>query len=196
MSRKFSKLIIDKEKCVAKFEDDKIYKCEYNNNCYKECRSRSHSIVNDENNNSLNTTNNGDTIISYDNLNILESTINIIPNKDNYNNTQIYNMIIDNIIKGYSPKNEKSKIIEGIEKVIFQLTTSKNELELLKNNSSDNYNLSIIDLGEYEKILRQRYNIADEDFMIYLKQMNLTNRESEKNVQLEVYEPYNKTKLY
>ena len=32
--------------------------------------------------------------------------------------------------------------------------------------------------------------------MIYLKQMNLTNRESEKNVQLEVYEPYNKTKLY
>ena len=80
--------------------------------------------------------------------------------------------------------------------MIFQLTTSKNELELLKNNSTDNYNLSIIDLGEYEKILRQRYNIADEDFMIYLKQMNLTNRESEKNVQLEVYEPYNKTKLY
>ena len=144
----------------------------------------------------MKTTNNGDTIISYDNLKILESTINIIPNKDNYNNTQIYNMIIDNIIKGYSPKNEKSKIIEVIEKVIFQLTTSKNELELLKNNSSDNYNLSIIDLGEYEKILRQRYNIADEDFMIYLKQMNLTNRESEKNVQLEVYEPYNKTKLY
>ena len=68
-------------------------------------------------------------------------------------------------------------------------------MELLNSNSSDNYNLSIIDLGECENILREKYKISEEDFMIYLKQINLTDKESEKNVQLEVYEPYNKTKL-
>jgi len=179
----YNKLIIAKNKCIDDCNKDNIYKYEYKNICYEKEQEN------------LETTFIEDKIIISESPNIFESTTNIYQNTDKYNNIEIYNNIVDNIIKEYSPNSEKSKIINGEENIIYQLTTSKNELELLNGNSSDNYNLSIIDLGECEKILRQKYNIADEDFMIYLKQINLTDKESEKNVQLEVYEPYNKTKL-
>ena len=48
-------IIKDKKKCVAKCEDDNIYKYEHNNKCYKECPSGSYSLFNDENNNCLTT---------------------------------------------------------------------------------------------------------------------------------------------
>ena len=66
----------------------------------------------------------------------------------------------------------------------------------MKNNDLlDNYNLSIIDLGECESILKEEYDLNDNDILIYLKQEKLASKSSEKDVQFEVFEPYNKTKL-
>ena len=95
----------------------------------------------------------------------------------------------------YLNKSDKIQLIEG-ENVIYQITTEKKELELLKNDDlSDNYTLSIIDLGQCESILKRIYNLDDNDTLIYLKQERLSDKSSEKEIQFEVFEPYNMTKL-
>ena len=53
----------------------------------------------------------------------------------------------------------------------------------------------MIDLGTCEKLLKAEYDMKDNIPLIILKFEKLTNIASEKNVQFEIYEPYNKTKL-
>ena len=80
----------------------------------------------------------------------------------------------------YSNRSDKIQLIEG-DNVIYQITTEKKELELLKNDDlSDNYTLSIIDLGQCESILKGIYNLDDNDTLIYLKQERLSDKSSEK----------------
>ena len=121
----------------------------------------------------------------------------ILPNMENINNNEeIHDIIVDNLLRSYSGIGGLNQIIEGKEKIIYQLTNSENELNLLKNKSLNNNNLSIIDLGECEDILRKEYHINQNDSLIILKQENISKtKSSEKNVQFEVYEPYNKRKL-
>ena len=78
---------------------------------------------------------------------------------------------------------------------IFQITNSKKELELLKNKSNNIYNISIIDLGECETILKTKYNISENDSLIFIKNEIKSNKVSEKNIKFDVYNPYNKQKL-
>ena len=68
-------------------------------------------------------------------------------------------------------------------------------METLNNNSLNNNNLSIIDLGNCETILKEKYNLNENDNLIILKKEKKTNKAFEKEVQLEIYEPYNRTKL-
>ena len=112
------------------------------------------------------------------------------------NNTEIYNLLLNNILSMYKGDNQKSFVFEGQDDIIFQVTSAEKELELLMNsNLSENYNLSIIDFTECEKILKEKYNIAEKDSLIFIKQEKITDKESEKNIQYECFEPYNKTKL-
>ena len=115
--------------------------------------------------------------------------------KEIYNDTEIYTIVSEKLLFDYSSEDSESKIIEG-NNIIFQITTGKNELELLNNyNSSNNYSLSILDLGDCETILKKRYNINENDSLIFIKQEQLNGKASEKNIQYNVYEPYNKTEL-
>ena len=67
-------------------------------------------------------------------------------------NNEIYDVLVNNILSTYDGNNTKSIILEGHNDTIFQITNTKNELELLTNvNISDNYSLSIIDLAECVK---------------------------------------------
>ncbi len=112
------------------------------------------------------------------------------------NNTQIYNLVVTNILSNYKGDNLKSIVFEGEDDTIFQVTSAKNELDLLMNgNLSENYNISIIDFSECEKILKEHYHVAEEDSLIFIKQEKITDKESDKNIQYECYEPYNFTKL-
>ena len=86
-------------------------------------------------------------------------------------------------------------MIKRDDDITNHITNSKNELELLKNMSNNNLNISIIDLGPCEVILRKEYHINDNDSLIFIKNENSAKRPSEKNVNFEVYEPYSKTKL-
>ena len=73
--------------------------------------------------------------------------------------------------------------------VIFQITNSKKELELLKKKSNNIYNISIVDLGECETILKAKYNINENDSLIFIKNEIKSDKVSEKNIKFDVYNP-------
>ena len=63
------------------------------------------------------------------------------------------------------------------------------------NNSLNNYDLSILDISNCEAILKEKYHLNEDDDLIILKKEKQSNKASEKEVQLEIFEPHNKTKL-
>ena len=111
------------------------------------------------------------------------------------NNTEILNIIRDNISTIYDLENKKSQIIQVDENIIYQITNNKNELELLKGGFLNNQNLSILDLGQCETTLKETYHINESDYLIYIKREKINIKASEKDIQYEVYDPYNITKL-
>ena len=76
----------------------------------------------------------------------------------------------------------ENKIIQT-ENVIFQIST----LEDQKN--SNNPNVSTIDLGKCENILKNQYNISDKDSLIVVKTDIKNNDLSSTYVQYEIYDP-------
>ena len=99
---------------------------------------------------------------------------------------EIFNSIRDNILK--EDYHGENKIIET-ENVVIQLST----LEDQKN--GNNPNVSTIDIGQCENILKTRYNISDEQSLIVLKtdikNVDLTST----YVQYEIYHPITKEQL-
>ena len=167
---------------------DGIYKYSYNNNCYEHCPEG--------------TTETGDFICKangsgkkllyncsdYDPLIALCNIIGV------NNSTEIYNILTGQILSEYM--NEKIQIFGGGNNVKYHITTGKNELELLKSEEiPENYTLSIVDLGECENKLKQEYNLKEDDTLIILKQETSSDNSSDKDVQFEVFEPNNKTRL-
>ena len=121
--------------------------------------------------------------------NLIIGKCNLIFNDDG----EAYNYMIEIILK-YDIEEEKSIYITTERNTIFELTTSnkeKNELNgiIMKDN------LTIIDFDKCEKILRDSYDIYNNTSLILLKSENLNNIPSKKNVQYEIYESLNKTKL-
>ena len=115
-----------------------------------------------------------------------------------YNNSEIYNKIIKEIIPTY-PANGSSVIIEGKDNYIFQITTVKNEInEINSFNGSyaNKYNLSIIDIDDLEKKIKEsNTNINISSPLIILKYEKVNTSASDKNFQFEVYDYNTKKKL-
>ena len=95
----------------------------------------------------------------------------------------------------YEPEEGNDVVVQMNDNIIYHITNTKNELELLNNKSNIINNISIIDLGDCETKLREHYHININDSLIFIKNEKLSVRASEKNVNFDVYEPYNKTKL-
>ena len=112
----------------------------------------------------------------------------------NLTNREIYNKIKEEIIQNY-PKNGISIVIEGKDNYIFQLTNGGNEIDSLNGDDDNEYNLSMIDLGKCEELLREQKEIDDKTELIILKFEKITNKASEKTVQYEIYDPNTKEKL-
>ena len=112
----------------------------------------------------------------------------------NYNNSEIYIKLISEVIQTY-PNDGVSLVIDAQEKYVFQLTNGRNEMNSLKGNNYNKYNLSIIDLGECEILLREKNYIDINTSLIILKYEKITNIASEKKVQYEIYNLNEKTKL-
>ena len=186
---KYNKLIEEQNRCISNCENDNIYKYEYDNKCY--ISSPNGTFVNQSTNDNIiveDSDNANNTICCLnDNQNLIrekiESIINeiksIYANKLN-NNTEeksdknqiaeYYKKIADNIENIFmSDKYDKSHLVKGydeifkIDKMIVALTTQNNQRNNLYNN------MSSIDLGKCEKLLKNYYNISYNDTLYMIK---------------------------
>ena len=115
----------------------------------------------------------------------------IINESFNYNE-EAYNHMLEQL-KQYDPEKNKS-IYYNTEDMSFEISTIENEKkELIGKSIRDN--LTIIDIDKCEDVLRAHYEINDNISLIFLKSENINSNPSEKNVQYEIYEALNKTRL-
>ena len=130
-----------------------------------------------------------------DNINTNDNSSENIINENSFeSNEEIYQDIINNIIKN---SEDKDQLIEGVDNFIFHISTPDNEKKSLRemNNNNISNQVSKIDLGFCEDILKEHYNIEQNDSLIIIKFQKITIISKERSLQYEVYEPYNKTKL-
>ena len=104
-------------------------------------------------------------------------------------NNGAYYLIQNSIIQLFSTEKGSDQFIEGFENIIYQITTTENQLDLIKNKSLNKNKVSIIDLSDCEDKLREVYHINQSDSLIILKYENVSNniKTSEKNVQFDVF---------
>ena len=88
-----------------------------------------------------------------------------------------YNYMIDTLMNFNPDEEEKSLYLTTENFIAYEITTTKKEKNELKNNSL-NDNLTIIDLGLCENILRGKYGINENISLILLKSENLNNNPS------------------
>ena len=114
-------------------------------------------------------------------------------NVDLNDDKEAYDFMID-ILSEYEPDEGKSIYLKTESNISYELTTSEKEKNELNGIVSKD-NLTIIDIDQCEEILRHSYNLSENISLIFLKSENLNSIPSERNVQYEIYESLNKTKL-
>ena len=162
----FNKLIKEKNKCIDKCENDDTYKFEFNNTCYEQCP------------NGTNHTNNTCYEIYEPEV---DEDLNIEKFKKNIFNDQIIKNILEN----------KEDYIITKDNITFQITSTENQ----KINNNKTNNISTINLGKCENILREKYNIDESLPLIILKVDYNSPDTLIPIVEYEIYHPINKSKL-
>ena len=202
-------LIEPKKRCIDNCENDNIYKYPYYNKCLNVSEKESTVIETtliettliettaiietthkeDSTSGTTHSTDIIDTINKETSIELLyecsddDNLIKKCSMKNDVNDTEKYNFIKINILSSYSADSLKSLSFGGEDGKLQQITTSGNEMSRLRNSGfNDIYNISIVDLGECEPLLKQQYGIAEEDSLIIIKQEKIT-------------ASYNKTKL-
>ena len=195
----YNKLIIQKKKCVSDCSLDDIYKYEYNNTCYE-------FYPNNINISSPNLTQLGESLIT-DECNLNDFLNNkckikhINKNESDINNdAKMKDKIINSIQKGITD-NSMNEIINNIfngdkndlviedNNIIYQLTSTENQ------DNNDNINISTINLGECGNILKNKYNISQNQSLLIFKIDYFQEGSSIPIIGYEIYNPINKEKL-
>ena len=114
------------------------------------------------------------------NASLLDETCRNLTNQD------LYKGIKEEILSRFPPDGD-SIIYRGKNGYNFQVTTAANELESLKNNSD----LMVIDLGDCEQKLREANGITGNLSLIIYKFYKNTGLAKDRELQIEVYNPYN-----
>ena len=116
-------------------------------------------------------------------------SLNDFPND---NNTDLYNKIIEQIIHNF-----QIGVIEGDDNYIFEITTEEEQQKALNGLPENSHNYTIIDLGNCKNLLLENYfnNETLNISLIILKYEKIANISNARNIQYEVFEPINKTKL-
>ena len=102
-------------------------------------------------------------------------------------NVLLYDLITEKGIQNYNMNG--SIIIEGDNNYVYELTNTFND------NSDSNNDLSTIDLGECENLLKRENKIDPNIPLIILKLEKTGEVASKRNIQFEVYHPITKVKL-
>ena len=165
----YDKLILEKNKCIDDCKKDNEYIYEYDNNCLKECPEDKKVDFDEKKCVQLCQENQ----FEFD-----DNCYNEVPKgQDDFNpngnifvkNTTNFDNLLTNLLSAQHLSEEGSVItIEREDKMVYEITNTKNELELLKN-MSNIPNKTIIDLGECENTLRKHYHINENDSLIIVK---------------------------
>ena len=173
------KIIYNNRICIDDCIFDEINKYKFNNFCYEQCPKGTHS--NEDNllceYNIFECLENYPFLILQDNTCTNECNCKDFFNnicKLNNNNAQSQSILISSIIRGIQENlinesledlinNEKNDIIKIENNTIYQITTSFNQ------NNKEYLNISSIKLGECENILKQQYDILENETLIILK---------------------------
>ena len=98
-----------------------------------------------------------------------------------------YEKVINEIIKSFQ-KDGEDVLINTTNNYVLQVTSLKNELDILNGNKNNTNKLSVIDFKNCTDILIDVYNLSSENDLIILKYENLVSDSKEKSIQYEVYE--------
>ena len=208
---KRKKIIKEKNICVDSCNNDTVYKYELNGRCYENC---GHSYYFLDNQNEYHCTFNLSCPEEYPFLvketkecikkaeikNVVQDLIDLKKNKNNENETitmakeeeiEFYDTIIKAIEESFiSEDYDTSNIDSGQDEVIetekmtitFTTTDNQKDTENEKNN-----NITTIDLGECEDLLREYYNISEEE-KLYMKKIDIVQEGMKtKKVEYDVY---------
>ena len=150
----------------------------------------------------------------YENINSLEIEKSLITTKpkDNLNNKNISNKetlemikesidpekinqinitypILSNLIEKGNISDFKDDITITGSNITYQLTTTENQ-----KNSNHNSNVSVIDLGECEKIIKKNISYEDDQTPLLILKIDIKKNETTA-VEYEVYNPYTREKI-
>ena len=175
-SGEYNKLIKEKNKCIDDCTKDDIYQSEYNNICYT--YSQRLQLMKNENLEML----------------VKESIFSFVQELYIINNTndkidlnvqdKVQEKIKDLMKTGLnlSAINDKDDIVINVDSVNYTITTTQNQQNI------DKINTSTIDLGECEDKLKDEYNISKND-SLYILKVDLEIDKIHK-VEYEVYYPF------
>ena len=167
--------IPEKDMCVYNCSLDDEYKIEFKNQCYRNCPNGTY--LSPENNRciiicgeDLPFEQNEECVLNCSSQDFFNNICKI--NNQNLNSKEnMINTILNEIVNGYADLlllkviNEEKKdfFVKNNNTEIFQITSSHNQ----KNNEYNN--VSTIDIGECEKILKEKYHISSEETLILFK---------------------------
>ena len=111
------------------------------------------------------------------------------------NNFENFENILNMIFEAYPPEIGNKILLERPDNRVYEITNSLDELDLLQNKTKNIWGLSIVDLGFCETILKRENNISENDSLIFIKNEIKSNKVSERNVHIDVYNPNTRDKL-
>ena len=112
----------------------------------------------------------------------------------NYSIDQMYDIAKREIIESFS-NDGNDVLINTTGNHIFQITSLKNELDIIKGGRNNTNKLSVIDLKECGDKLKEIYNLSSDTDLVVLKYENYASNDNDKNIQYEVYDPISFNKL-
>ena len=122
---------------------------------------------------------------------LYEQVMDLIEQQIGKNNIDQINQtyaVLSNYIQNMDPSTFKKDIMITGTNITYQITSSENQKH------SDQYvNISIIDLGECEKIIKKNISYEDDPTPLLILKIDVKKKESKTtSVEYEVYNPYNK----
>lgn len=176
-----TKIVKDKNICISNCTLDGNYKFDYNSICYEKCPPNSYIS--------------GDHLCSSTEINwSVNDFFNGSYNLSSVDKDKIKDFIKSDIINGYLDLNElisgdKNDIMVKDKDTVFQVTTSDNQ------NNNDYEDLATIQLGECEKILKQKYDIDENTPLIIFKIEHNIPGVLIPIIGYDIFHPINKSKL-
>ena len=217
--KEYELLIESKKECLINCANDDLYRYEFRKKCYKECPNNStlneketdltkffpnkkficKPLCNDET--PFEIINTQECVKNCPIKNIIEKSC--IINNDNYTKEEkeeteiIYDIMLDNIEIGFTSKDYNFSYLEQGNNDIIEFGKMTVTLSTIQNqkNGKNKTNVTTIDLGQCEYLLKKAYNISENETLFMKKVDVLQEGMKIPKIEFDVYYKLNKTNL-